>query len=236
VGLILHTGDLINFPSPRASAHAASLLHATRRPFFYISGNHDWQHTPVTLPNRSPAQLRAEAESVLHPLFNNGLRRQDCWAEEFGGICFIGVDNSDGHVTHKQLEFFTQHASDVLPVVLMIHIPLFLPALLAEGRKDGIHPLSARAHMCASPPSSLMGPDESSRDADADTDAQTVAFADAVKSCTQLVAVFCGHIHDPNSHALGGGMALRGPMQYTADAGCYGASRVIDFVPPPSKL
>ena len=116
----------------------------------------------------------------------------------------------------------------MMPVVLMIHIPLFVPALLEDGRKDGINPLSARAHLCATPPSTPRGPGE---EAAQDCDTQTLAFAAAVRSCLQLVAVLCGHIHDANSHALTE-EGVRGPMQYTADAGCYGASRVIDFVPP----
>ena len=232
VELILHTGDLINFPSPRASTHAAALLHQSKRPlgFRFISGNHDWQHSPVTLPNRSPAQLRAEAETVLEPLFDNGARRQDYWAEDVKGIRFVGIDNSSGRFSEQQLAFFTQSTAGSMPVVLMIHIPLFVPALLKEGRKDGITPLSARAHLCATPPSTPRKPAETARDCDR----ETMAFADAVRSCSQLVAVLCGHIHDANSHALVEGVC--GPVQYTADAGCYGASRVIDFVPPSSKL
>jgi hypothetical protein len=232
VEMILHTGDLINFPSPRASAHAATLLRQSQRPFLYISGNHDWQHSPVTLPNRSSGQLRAEAEAVLEPLFDNGARRQDYWAVDFKGIRFVGIDNSAGRFTEKQLDFFMQHCcAGSMPIVLMIHIPLFVPTLAREGRKDGIEPLSARAHMCAAPPSALCGPAEKTT---RDCDTPTLAFAAAVRSCSQLVAVLCGHIHDANSHALIEG--VHGPMQYTADAGCYGASRVIDFVPPPSKL
>lgn len=232
VDLILHTGDLINFPSPRAAAYAATLLRQTKRPFLYIGGNHDWQHAPVTLPDRSPAELRAGAETVLDPLFDHGARRQDFWVEDFKGIRFIGIDNSLGRFTEKQLEFFTIHgnAGD-MPVVLMIHIPLFVPALLEEGRKDGINPLSAHLHLCAAPPCMACGPDAKTGP---ECDAHTLAFAGAVRSCPNLVAVLCGHIHDANSHALIEGTLS--PVQYTADAGCYGASRVIDFVPPASKL
>ena len=40
VDLLLHTGDLINFPSPRAAHHAHELLTADDRRLLFISGNH----------------------------------------------------------------------------------------------------------------------------------------------------------------------------------------------------
>jgi len=65
-------------------------------------------------------------------------------------------------------------------------------------------------------------------------DATTLEFAEAARQCAPLVAVLAGHIHDATAFPLvGGGRAI----QYTVDAGCYGGSRLIDFVPLlPGKL
>ena len=65
VDLVLHTGDLLNFPSPKAGQHAAELLGAGGRPYLFISGNHDWQHSPP-LPG-APEDLRDTAATAPSP-------------------------------------------------------------------------------------------------------------------------------------------------------------------------
>ena len=48
--LIVHTGDLLNFPSPRAAARAAAVLHASGTGWLFVAGNHDWCVGSVHLP------------------------------------------------------------------------------------------------------------------------------------------------------------------------------------------
>ena len=155
VDLVLHTGDLLNFPSPKAGQHAAELLGAGGRPYLFISGNHDWQHSPP-LPG-APEDLRNDGRHrALTPLFAG--RDHSCWAEDVGGIRFVGVDNSTRYVTRAQLDFFREATADeTRPVVLMIHVPLLVPGLLENAMKDGITPLQQR-DLCAVPPDDVRPP------------------------------------------------------------------------------
>ena len=155
VDLVLHTGDLLNFPSPKAGQHAAELLGAGGRPYLFISGNHDWQHSPP-LPG-APEDLRNDGRHrALTPLFAG--RDHSCWADDVGGIRFVGVDNSTKYVTRAQLDFFRETTADeTRPVVLMIHVPLLVPGLLDVGQKDGITPLQER-DLCAVPADDVRPP------------------------------------------------------------------------------
>ena len=49
-----------------------------------------------------------------------------------------------------------------------------------------------------------------------------------MRRCPSLVAVLAGHIHDATAQPLTADGRL---LQYTVDAGCYGACRILDFVP-----
>ena len=124
--LILLTGDNLNFPSPRAVAHMVSVLEGSGIPFMYISGNHDWDmHAQPGPPDERRAGWQS---SVLAPLYAG--RDPDAWTEVFGGVRLVAIDNSVGQVTPAQLEFFRQAtATDDLPVMLLLHIPLFVPQL-----------------------------------------------------------------------------------------------------------
>ena len=44
--LIVHTGDLLNFPSPKAAEAAAAALAASGLPWLFLAGNHDWCGCP----------------------------------------------------------------------------------------------------------------------------------------------------------------------------------------------
>lgn len=213
VQLVLHTGDLVNFPSPRAAQHAHAMLTSGDLRLLFVSGNHDWQHSPPMSGNAD--DLRDAARSrALAPLFEG--RNPSHWAENINGILFVGIDNSAMNVTEAQLNFFeiaTRASTDVAAAVLMVHVPIFVPKLLAEGMKDGVNSLQPQ-HMFGGP----------------DADETTKRFVASVRACQTLVAVLAGHIHDATSFPLTPDGRL---LQYTVDAGCYGGSRILDFVPSP---
>ena len=210
VQLVLHTGDLVNFPSPRAAQRAHAMLTSGELQLLYISGNHDWQHSPRMSGDADELRDVARAHA-LAPLFQG--RNPSHWAEDINGILFVGVDNSAMNVTDEQLKFFESATADVAVAVLMIHVPLFVPELLAGGLKDGINHLQPQ-HMCGGP----------------DADETTKRFVASVRGCRSLAAVLAGHIHDATAFPLRADGTL---VQYTVDAGCYGGSRILDFVPSP---
>lgn len=210
VQVLVHTGDLLNFPSPRAARHAHAILTAGDWQLLYVSGNHDWQHSPPMSGSADGLREAARAH-VLAPLF--GGRNSSHWAEDINGILFVGIDNSAMNVTEEQLKFFENATLSVAAAVLMIHVPIFIPQLLAEGMKDGVNSLQPQ-HMFGGP----------------DADETTQRFVASVCSCQNLAAVLAGHIHDATAFPLTSDKSL---WQYTVDAGCYGGSRILDFVPMP---
>ena len=172
-----------------------------------------------------PVERRASWQrSVLAPLY--GGRDPQAWSEDLNGVRLIAIDKSTGEVSTEQAAFFTAAADDSpLPVLLLVHIPLYTP-----GLNDAIcaAPFSRRPGAEEEPavaPGSLCG--DPSTEA---TTAATQAFLETVEGCQQLAAVLSGHIHTAQAHAIG----EHGGMQYVADAGVFGGYRVLDMVPPDS--
>lgn len=100
----------------------------------YSSGNHDWHYEG--LPGSSEALRTEWREKSLLPLY--GGRNPSHWYEDTPcGLRFIGIDNSTYQVSDAQLEFFLEQVNNPAPIVLLVHIPLFLPELqdaLYSGR------------------------------------------------------------------------------------------------------
>eukprot|EP01048_Picozoa_sp_COSAG05_P004772 COSAG05_NODE_269_length_12494_cov_9.329326_4_plen_345_part_00 len=238
VDLVVHTGDLLNFPSPKAAEWAAETMERHGLPFLFIGGNHDWQHCnpgwPHTLegPEMGSDALRAEWRGrALPALFDGGRRNSSHFSEIVGGCQFIGIDNSTRYITPDQLDFFlSATAVGDHPVVLMMHIPLRLPGLMEDGRADG----GGKTGDARLKDTSVMDgqPDAEEEQQWREIGAPgaleaTREFVAAVADLPSLVAVLTGHIHDNNADAIG----EHGAVHYTTDAGCYSGSRFLEFLP-----
>lgn len=109
--LLAHTGDLVNFPSPKAVAQVQHLIeHSGISEFLYVSGNHDWAYSAgggtgqltgsagswVTQEEVGLVGLEAirakEIGGALAPLYQN--RPGVAWTHDSGGLRFVGIDNS----------------------------------------------------------------------------------------------------------------------------------------------
>ena len=118
--LVAHTGDLVNFPSPKAVAHVQALVAEAGIPFLYVAGNHDWAYsagggsgrlagsvgpwvTQETVGLAGLEEMRArEIGGPLAPLF--GDRPGLAWTStsDAGGLRFVGLDNSHYQVDDAQ--------------------------------------------------------------------------------------------------------------------------------------
>jgi 3',5'-cyclic AMP phosphodiesterase CpdA len=241
VDVLIHTGDLLNFPSPRSAAWVAETVRRSGIPhFLFISGNHDWQHCPITLEGveKGSDRLRREWRArALPALFPRG-RGMSHWHEDIGGLRFIGVDNSTNYITPEQLAWFEATAvAPGPPVVLLLHVPIRLPALMEEGRPDGggVTGTATLRDKRDGKGSVMDGIPTDAEEAEwsegvsgvADAALSTTRFIALVQGLPRLVAVLAGHIHDHNAHAVGAG----GGVQFTTDAGCYAGCRLLDFEP-----
>ena len=154
--LLVHTGNLVNFPSFRGIYYAWDTLEKSGIPYLFTSGNHDWcwQDMIGTKPvNDLRMQYCWEDSSECATLFSRvssssvlSTEQYDpkAWSEQVGGVLFVGIDNSTQTVTSEQLKFAqTQLATAATakqPVVLLLHIPLYTPELRAVLDQAAVPP------------------------------------------------------------------------------------------------
>lgn len=101
------------------------------------------------------------------------------------GVRFVAIDNSIYHVSEAQLAFWKAEAAKGDPVVLFMHVPLWLPGwgLFTCGNPDWG---AARDPYAAVERRETWAPRQTP---------STFAFRDAVLATPNLVGVFTGHEH-----------------------------------------
>ena len=123
VDFLVLTGDIFSFPSEAAVEWAMQELNKTDIPFAYVAGNHDWHYEGM---KGNSEQLRKTwIEKHLKPMYqgNNPLYA----AYDLNGIRFVTIDNSTYEILPEQLDFFKEQAISETPMILLMHIPLYLP-------------------------------------------------------------------------------------------------------------
>lgn len=179
------TGDIFSFPSEVAIEWVVQKLKEIGIPYGYIAGNHDWHYEGM---EGSSHQLREKwATERLKPLYqgNNYLFGH----YDINGVKMVFIDNSTYEIVQEQLEFFKQQSNSGIPMILYIHIPLYMP-----GRSMG--------YGCANP----QWGEESDRGFGVERREKwrkgghtptTFSFYDEVFKAQNLLAIFAGHTHRP---------------------------------------
>jgi len=179
------TGDIFSFPSQAAVEWALTKLNHTGIPFAYVAGNHDWHYEGMA--GRSCQLRETWIDKHLTPMYqgNNPLYS----SYDLNGIRFVCIDNSAYEILPEQLTFFKKQAELDIPIILLMHIPLYMP-----GRSMG--------YGCAHPEwgeDTDKGYEIERREkwrSGGHTDV-TFNFRDQVFSAPNLLAVFAGHTHRP---------------------------------------
>lgn len=179
---LLLLGDIISFPTLANVEYLHGALESSGLDYAYIAGNHDWhfEGTPG-----SDIEQRAEwVEKRLKPLYRR--RTPMMYSRTVGGLRIVMIDNSVYHILPEQVEFWKAEAAKGDPVVLCMHIPLWMP-----GYSDGC--------FCAAPGwgakcDTVWQIERRQRWAEKPTPA-TFEFREAVFSTPNLVAVLTGHEH-----------------------------------------
>lgn len=117
------TGDIFSFPAEAAVEWVLQNLKETGIPFAYVSGNHDWHYEGM---KGSSHQLR-ETWTAKHlaPMYQG--RHPLYAAYDFNGIRFACIDNSTYEILPEQLDFFRAQAASEFPLLLLMHIPVYMP-------------------------------------------------------------------------------------------------------------
>lgn len=178
-------GDILNFPSEAGAEELAAVIREAPLPCLYTAGNHDWHYEGLPGPEVS---LRKEwIDKRLRPLY--GGRDPMAYAERFGDLKVLMVDDSTYSILPEQLDFIRRELAEGLPTILGVHIPLYVP-----WRRDDIffgvgHPDWNAAH---DPYHQI---ERRERWPEAGHTEVTFAFRRELLACPHLLGVVAGHIH-----------------------------------------
>ena len=211
------TGDIVNNPSKASVKFVIDEIEKTGVPFIYTAGNHDWHYEGM---EGSADELRQTwIEKGLAPFYGDD--NPLCYARRVNGLNFVCIDNSTYQVNDEQLAFFKDQESFGLPIVLLMHIPLYTPK---AGERNGVS-------TCGDPrwgEASDRGYEIERRQkwSKAGNMPSTVEFVERVKTSDTVVATFVGHIHRARIESLGSSS-----MQYTTGGSYNGRYRIVEFKP-----
>ena len=215
VDLILLTGDIINNPSKSSRNFVQENLQKTGIPYIFVAGNHDWHYEGM---DGSANELRETwIQNTLLPLYNG---KNPLYSSQIvKGINFVVIDNSTYQITQKQLDFYKDQIALDKPIVLLMHIPLYLDK---DGEKDAVH-------TCGDPRWGWdmdHGYEAERRERWSRTgnDSTTLEFCKKVMNSNNLVAILTGHTHIPRADKVS-----ETAVQYVSGIATNGQHRIVTF-------
>jgi predicted phosphodiesterase len=184
VDLVALTGDIVNYPSATAINFVTSVMKSSGLPYMYTAGNHDWHYEGM---KGSADALRKEwCEKTLKPLYKGNYLYS---SQILNGVNIVMLDNSTYQVNEEQLNFFLEQKKRPEPMVLMVHIPLYMPSM----------------PICCGHPEWGAAVDKNyvierrERWPEKGNSPSTVAFVKQVMNAKNIIGVFSGHWHQYRS-------------------------------------
>ncbi|WP_028296629.1 metallophosphoesterase family protein [Olivibacter sitiensis] len=190
--LLVLGGDIFSYPSEAAIDWVCGKLELAGIPFVYTAGNHDWHYEGM---EGSIDQLRKKwSQRRLRPLYGPHDPLMACL--DLNGIRFIVIDNSTYGILPEQLAFFNEKSQVAMPIVLVLHIPLY-----AQGREVAFgcgHPDWRAAT------DKLYEIERRPRWPVEGHTKTTMEFRAKVFATSNMLAIFAGHIHAPSLDLVSG--------------------------------
>lgn len=211
--LITLVGDIFSFPSEAAIEWALSKLKETSIPYIYIAGNHDWHYEGM---EGSLETLRDTwIEKRLLPLYQDNHPLMSAY--DIKGIRFLAIDNSTYQINKEQLAFFKEQVASGMPLVLLVHIPMYAP-----GKGTGFG--CGNPNWGASTDRNFELERRPKWPENGHTQT-TLNFHKEVFNAPNLLGIFAGHIHR-NSIEI-----IKGKPQIVSDDNASGGYLDINFLP-----
>lgn len=206
-------GDILSFPSEAGVEWTMQQLAAAGIPHVYTAGNHDWHYEGM---EGSSADLRRDwCRNRLAPLYKG--THPLMHLEPMGDVDMLLIDNSTYEILPEQLDFFRERERKGRPMLLLLHIPLYVP-----GRPLGFgcgHP-DWKAENDRSWQLERRQPWRS--DGHSRT---TMAFHRAVFRSDHVMGILAGHIHSPSVDVIDG------IPQIVTEANARGAHLEVELLP-----
>ena len=210
--VITLVGDIFSFPSELAVEWVNSKLEAIGIPYIYVAGNHDWHYEGMS--GKLDTLRDTWIDNRLLSLYqgNNPLMA----AYDIKGIRFLAIDNSTYEINDEQLDFFSEHASSGMPLILLVHIPMYAPGKgisFGCGNPNWNASTDRNYKLEKRPRWPVTGHTKT-----------TFNFYDEVFNSPNLLGIFTGHIHK-NSIEI-----INGKPQIVSDDNASGGYLDIDFL------
>lgn len=212
--LLLHTGDLLDFVSWKNFDVAREKLADVD--YFMAIGNHEFS-LYVGEAFEDDAYKRQSYDRV-QAVFKNDVTFA---SRQIGGLNLVALDNGYYHFKEHQLEALKAEVAKGLPIVLMMHNPIYTPELyhdMMEVRK------TETAFVCDCPDELMSGYSDYRYRQQKPTEA-TSEFVRYLKKQPLIKAVLAGHLHHHHESVLFGQT-----VQYVTGAGYRGLAREIEVV------
>jgi len=183
--LVILGGDVLNFPSLASVDSLKSLLDTSGLNWTYIAGNHDWHYEGETGDSYS---LREKwVHSNLEPLYQGANPMYN--SQIIHSINFVTIDNSIFEITNEQIAFLQNQIKKGLPIILSMHIPIYL-----EGHNHNIDYGCGHPNWNNGNDSYYKIERREPWPEDGFTET-TYQFRDLIINSSEIIGVFAGHTH-----------------------------------------
>lgn len=179
---IIHTGDLIDFVSV-ANLEAAKKF-TDENDCFMAAGNHEF--SLYVGEAKEDAAYRNQSLAAVQAAFKNDIRMS---SRIIGGVNFVALDNGYYLFEEEQFEFLKQEAAKGLPMILLMHTPLYEQALYEIMMQR-----SPCAYL-AGVPTELMKSYPTDRFQQQLADKITLKVMEYIKDQPLIKALITGHLH-----------------------------------------
>ena len=211
--LVILAGDIINYPSLASVEYIKKMMDESGLNWVYTAGNHDWHYEGE--PGVNVDQRKKWSESNLKPLYQG--QNPLYHSQVLHNINFITMDNSLFEITDEQMNFFRNELKKGLPVVLSMHVPLYLQGHTIDYSCGNPHLNKETDHLYKIE-SREPWPEEGLSD-------NSFAFRKMVLESPLVIGVFAGHIH---SEAID---MVNNKLQYVQTANFMSKDVLINFIP-----
>ncbi len=207
---IIHTGDLIDFVSEANLDRAKDFI--DNHECFFAAGNHEFSlYVGEAWEDEA---YRNKSLAKVQKAFANDIRLS---SRVIGGINFIALDNGYYLFEEAQLDFLKREAQRGLPMVLLMHTPLYDPELydIRVNRREeyGLPPQIPPCAYLVAVPEELMKDYDPYRLRQQRADEITQRTYDYILSEPLIKAVIAGHLHSNYEGTLPNGI----PQIMTSD-------------------
>lgn len=185
VDLVTLVGDQISFPTWAGVEFLRRELDAAGVPWLYTSGNHDWHFEGM--PGTENDLREKYEKEILAPLYSNGADPL-CFTRIVKGIRFVAIDDSTHEILPQQLDYWRREVATGDPIVLLMHIPLYIPGYCVGEAAVGHPEWGAKTDPYYKIERRPQWPEEGASKT-------TLAFRREVFAAPNLLGVFTGHEH-----------------------------------------